>query len=112
MLLCWRCAPIPCRDSIIPVAGGVISEPDYNNVGPGGFSSSGEERGRMASLAGQEEALYTNPDKVVAALNLEVSVQSRGKSVSVCMLSHGLLYGECVGVYVYVKDQFKTIGPF
>ena len=57
------------RDSIIQVVGGK-SEPDYNNINPAVLSVSAEEKSCLASVAGQEEALYTNPDKVVAALNL------------------------------------------
>ena len=51
---------------------------DYNNMDA--LSLSEEERRRLASVSGQEEALYTNPDKVVAALNLEVKSDKRGVS--------------------------------
>ena len=68
------------RDSIIPVGGGTGSA-DYNNVGPEGLSLSGEEKERSSTVAGQEEALYTNPNKVVATLNLEVGSSKRAVSI-------------------------------
>jgi tensin len=57
------------RDSIIQV-GGAKSDPDYNNVSPDVLSSSTNGRSCLATVTGQEEALYTNPHGVVAALNL------------------------------------------
>ena len=68
------------RDSIIPVAGGAI-EADYNNVGLSLMGDMGEDRGRLPSLTGKEEDLYTAPNKVVAALNLEVTGHKRRVSM-------------------------------
>lgn len=69
----------PCRDSIIPVEGGTSCEPDYNNinVSPAALASSDEERDHQATIAGQEEALYTNPEDVISALDLEVKGDKR-----------------------------------
>ena len=78
MLLCTIC----CRDSIIQVT---VGESDYNNL------EQGSEQ-LTAAVAGQEEALYTNPEKVVAALNLEV--QGTRRKVS----THMYMY-TCTNVY-------------
>ena len=67
------------RDSIIPVGGGAGAV-DYNNVSPNRLSLLREERERLATFAGQEEALYTNPEKIVATLNLEVQKKNRAVS--------------------------------
>ena len=76
----------PYRDSIIHVAG--APEPDYNNipVSAAVLASSDEERDHQATIAGQEEALYTNPEDVISALNLEVKGDKR--HVSGMWLSH------------------------
>lgn len=71
----------PTRDSIIPVGTGAGSA-DYNNIGPDGLSLSREERERLSTVTGQEEALYTNPNNVVATLNLEVRSNNRAVSNS------------------------------
>lgn len=67
------------RDSIIHVAGGSTAEPDYNNlkISPAVLAASDEERDPLATVAGQEEALYTNPEDVIPALNLEVKGDQR-----------------------------------
>lgn len=61
------------------MAGGTPSEPDYNNIQVTAalLASSEEERDHQATIAGQEEALYTNPEDVISALNLEVKSDKR-----------------------------------
>ena len=71
------------RDSsVIPV--GIPVDTDYKLVGPN--SSSLTDLEHRESVSGQEEALYTNPESVVAALNHEVA--SGNKTVaSYCNVS-------------------------
>ena len=77
-----------CRDSIIPVSssggGGVRSEGDYDNVD---LSLPDEDRSRLITVTGKEEALYTNPELAVAALNLEV----KGHKKNVSSLHYSVL---------------------
>ena len=71
------------RESIIPIMSGSALEPDYRNVSKEEFSGKGAgpgERERQGSVMGKEEVLYTDPTKVVAALNLEV----KGHDKQVC----------------------------
>ena len=94
-----------CRDSIIPVAsGGSRGDGDYNNVG---LSVSNEDRSRLTTVTGKEEALYTNPEMVIAALNLEV--KGHQKRVSMCI--YHVLYNKntCTQSIKHAETSHKNI---
>ena len=72
-----------CRDSIIPVTTSGGGEGDYNNVG---LCLLAGDRERLVTVTGREEVLYTDPNKVVAALDLEVTSQKKRVSKSFMLI--------------------------
>ena len=72
---------------------------DYNNIGSEGLFLLGE-KGQVSTVTGQEEALYTNPKKVVATLNLEVRGNNRTVSMNHCCIKV-LHHSACVHTCMY-----------
>jgi hypothetical protein len=90
------------RDSIIP-AGGRADDVSYNSVGA-------ESRECLLTVAGQEEALYTNTDKVIVALDLEVK-HNKGEYYNLALADVGEGAGLACKKTVVPKPKLRSVIP-